>query len=63
MELRHILLGLLEGVVWHLFINYLLDTICKSDRNLWIASAVLVGHFNPGLAILRKSSLREVCRE
>ena len=42
MEIKHIILGLLEGVVWYFFIYYLLTTIKKPDRNLWIASAVLL---------------------
>lgn len=51
MELKHIILGLLEGVVWYFFIYYLLDTIKKPDRNLWIASGILLGLFYLGFVL------------
>lgn len=51
MEFKQIILGLLEGVVWYFFIYYLLDTLRKSDRNLWIASAVLLGLFYLGFVL------------
>ncbi len=51
MEIKHILLGLLEGVVWYFFIFYLLDTIKKPGRNLWIASAILLALFYFGFVL------------
>ncbi|QEG35897.1 hypothetical protein [Bythopirellula goksoeyrii] len=51
MELKHIVLGLLEAVVWYFFIYYWLDTLRKPSRNLWIASAVLLALFYLGLVL------------
>ncbi|QDV26009.1 hypothetical protein [Aureliella helgolandensis] len=51
MELKHNLLGLLEGVVWYFFIYYFLLTLKKPDRNLWIASAILLALFYLGFVL------------
>lgn len=51
MELKHMLLGLLEAVVWYFFLYYLLLTLKKPDRNLWIASAVLLALFYLGFIL------------
>ncbi len=51
MEAKHILLGLIEAVVWYVFIFYWLYTIRKPERNLWIASAVLLGLFYFGFVL------------
>lgn len=51
MELKHNLLGLLEGVVWYFFIHYFLLTLKKPDRNLWIASAILLALFYLGFVL------------
>lgn len=51
MEIKHIILGLLEGVVCYFFIYYLLLTIKKPDRNLWTASAILLVLFYLGFIL------------
>lgn len=51
MELKHILFSLLEGAVWYFFIYYFLLTLKKPDRNLWIASAILLALFYLGFVL------------
>ncbi|KAA1258234.1 hypothetical protein LF1_07500 [Rubripirellula obstinata] len=51
MEIKHLILGLLEGVVWYFFIYYLIDTIRKPTRNLWVASGVLLALFCLGFVL------------
>ena len=51
MELKHVVLAMLEAAVWYCLIYYLLLTIKKPDRNLWIASAVLLGLFYLGFVL------------
>lgn len=51
MEIKHIILGLLEAVVWYFFIYYSLDTIRKPNRNLWLASAILIALFYLGFIL------------
>ncbi|PHQ35062.1 MULTISPECIES: hypothetical protein [Rhodopirellula] len=38
----HLLIGILEAIVWYFFIWYLLSTLRAKERNLWLASFVLL---------------------
>ena len=51
MEIKHVILGLLEGVVWYFLIYYWIDTLRKPTRNLWIASGVLLALFYLGFVL------------
>ena len=51
MEAKHIVLGLIEAVVWYFFLWYLLATLKKPNRNPWIAAAVLLGLFYLGFVL------------
>ncbi|MAT68746.1 MAG: hypothetical protein CMJ58_04410 [Planctomycetaceae bacterium] len=42
MSTWHILLGVLEAIVWYFFIWYLLTTLRAKERNLWLAALVLL---------------------
>ena len=42
MAWQHLLLGLIEAACWYFFFWYLLTTIRKPDRNLWLAASVLL---------------------
>lgn len=50
-ELKHLILGLLEGVVWYAFIYCLLNTMRKPERNLWVVSAILLALFYLGFVL------------
>ena len=41
MELKNVLFGIVEAVIWYFFLWYFLDTI-KRERNLWRAALVLL---------------------
>ena len=41
MELKNLLLGVVEAVIWYFFLWFLLDTL-KRDRNLWLAALILL---------------------
>lgn len=41
MELKNLLLGVIEAVIWYFFLWYFLDTI-KRERNLWLAALILL---------------------
>ena len=36
------ILGVIEAVLWYFFLWYLLDTLRKPERNLWLAAGVLL---------------------
>ena len=38
----HLLIGILEAIAWYFFIWYLLSTLRAKERNLWLASFVLL---------------------
>jgi hypothetical protein len=41
MELKNILFGIVEAMIWYLFLWYFLTTL-KKDHNLWLAALVLL---------------------
>ena len=41
MELKSLLLGAVEVVIWYFFIWYFLETL-ERDRNLWVAALILL---------------------
>lgn len=45
MEIKHVLLGVVEAAAWYFFFCFGLDSI-KRGRNPWLAAAVLLGLFN-----------------
>lgn len=51
MELKHFILGLVEAVLWYFFLYYLLFTIKRPERNVWIAAAVLLTLFYTGFVL------------
>lgn len=51
MEVKHIILGLLEAGTWYFCIYYLLDTLRKPNRSPWIAAGVLLALFYLGFVL------------
>lgn len=51
MNPSHIVLGVLEAVVWYFFLWYFLTTLREPKRNLWIASGILLALFYAGFAL------------
>lgn len=50
MAIHHLLLGVVEAVCWYFFFWYLVGTIRKPERNLWVASLVLLVLFYSAFA-------------